>query len=55
MGLIQLLDEAKKEIGWPFGLTSLLGLRPVWVLLPSARYLLGCLCEQCQNLSLKVR
>ena len=52
---ISLLGQAKSDIDWPFGLQSLLDLRPSWVLLASSRYLLGCLCEKCHNLTLLVR
>ena len=52
---MKLLEEAKAEIQWPFGLRSLLRLRPSWVLLPSARLMLGCLCELCHNLDLQIR
>ena len=52
---IQLFALAKSEINWPFGLRSLLSLRPDWVLLPSSRYMVSCLCEKCQNLTLAIR
>ena len=52
---ISLLSLAKSEINWPFSLRSLLNLRPCWILLASARYLIGCLCEKCHNTSLRVR
>ena len=55
LSLIRMLPLAKSEIGWPFGLRSLLSLRPPWVLLPKSRYILGCLCEICQNVSLILR
>ena len=53
--LIQMLSMARSDINWPFGLRSLLSLRPPWVLLPSSRYIIGCLCELCQNVSLLLR
>ena len=52
---MKLLEEAKAEIQWPFGLRSLLRQRPSWVLLPSARLMLGCRCELCHNLELQIR
>ena len=43
--LIKLLALAISEINWSFSLRSLMTLRPKWILLPSQRYLLGCLCH----------
>ena len=34
---------------------SLMSVRPPWILLPSNRYALGCLCDICQNISLLLR
>ena len=53
--LYKLKELARKEINWPFSLRSLFACRPSWILLPKQRYLLGCLCEICQNVSLLVR
>ena len=53
--LYKLKELANKEINWPFSLHSLFACRPSWILLPKQRYLLGCLCETCQNVSLLVR
>ena len=52
---LELLKTAKSEINWPFGLRSLMSLRPNWVLLPSTRYMISCLCEKCHNLTLEIR
>ena len=49
--LCKLRVEAESEISWPFSLRSLFACRPPWILLPRQRYLLGCLCETCQNVS----
>ena len=53
--LIKLLALSQSEINWPYSLRSLIALRPKWILLPAQRYLIGCLCHLCHNVSLILR
>ena len=55
MPLNQMMEKAKLDINWPFSLRSLMYVRPPWILLPKSCYILGCLCEICQNTSLLLR
>ena len=45
-----LLEVARKKVGFKFCLRSLLYLRPPWVLLPREAHSLTCLCDRCQNI-----
>ena len=47
--LCELLQLARDDIGFKFGLTTLMGLRPAWVLLSREARCLTCLCDRCAN------
>ena len=47
--LCELLQLARDEIGFKYSLSTLMGLRPAWVLLPREARCLTCLCDRCAN------
>ena len=53
--LCDLLKEAQKQIGFKFSLSTLIKLRPPWVLLAREAHVLTCLCDRCQNMVLHLR
>jgi len=55
LSLAELLQQAEVSVKWTFSLTSLLRLKPPWVLFSSQRSLSVCLCTMCHNLQLILR
>ena len=53
--LCELLTLAQKEIGYKHSLSTLIKLRPKWVLLSRNAHFLTCLCDRCQNVQLILR
>ena len=53
--LCELLQLAKKEIGFKYSLNTLMGLRPRWILLAKEAHCLTCLCDRCANIQLILR
>ena len=55
LSLAELLKQAEVSVQWTYSLTSLLRLKPPWVLFSSQRSLSVCLCTMCHNLQLILR
>ena len=52
ISLCELLPLAQTEIGYKYSLTTLINLRPSWVLLAKHAHYLTCLCDRCVNVQL---
>ena len=53
--LCELLSLAKQEIGFKYALSTLINIRPSWVLLSRDTHVLTCLCDRCTNIKYILR